>query len=99
MNIHMAKKWPEMVVTLSFISIFHFRSDYSINFQYSRPQKAQLVDPEFKSRSHEEFKTYKFASEHPVSDYQISKVDFALKFALILKESLDGVNVEVLFNA
>ena len=74
------------------------------NFHYSGPQKAQLVDPEFKSRSHEEFKTYKFASEHPVSDYQISKVDFALKFALILKESLDGVNVEVilihvLFNA
>ena len=29
MNIHMAKKWPEMVVTLSFISIFHFRSDYT----------------------------------------------------------------------
>ena len=29
MNIHMAKKWPEMVVTLSFISIFHFRSDCS----------------------------------------------------------------------
>ena len=25
----MAKKWPEMVVTLSFISIFHFRSDYN----------------------------------------------------------------------
>ena len=23
------KKWPEMVVTLSFISIFHFRSDYT----------------------------------------------------------------------
>ena len=29
MNIHMAKKWPEMVVTLSLISIFHFRSDYT----------------------------------------------------------------------
>ena len=32
MNIHMAKKWPEMVVTLSFISIFHFRSDYNNSF-------------------------------------------------------------------
>ena len=28
MNIQMAKKWPEMVVTLSFT--FHFRSDYII---------------------------------------------------------------------
>ena len=28
MNIGIAKKWPEMVVTLSFISIFHFRSGY-----------------------------------------------------------------------
>ena len=31
----MAKKWPEMVVTLSFISIFHFRSDYNTYFKFS----------------------------------------------------------------
>ena len=29
-NIHMAKRWPERVLQQSFISIFHFRSDYSI---------------------------------------------------------------------
>jgi ABC-type proline/glycine betaine transport system permease subunit len=29
-HIHMAKTWSEMVITLSFISISHFRSDYSL---------------------------------------------------------------------
>ena len=30
MNIHMAKKWPDMFLKLSFISMLHFRSDYRI---------------------------------------------------------------------
>jgi hypothetical protein len=36
------------------------------NFHYSGPQKAHLVDPEFKIQVTKEFKIYKSASEHPV---------------------------------
>ena len=42
----MAKKWPETVVTLSFISIFHFRSDY---INYSKVNQKEHISENYDS--------------------------------------------------